>query len=193
MVVSSCDKNFLTPVGGALVYGHNTFLVTKVSEAYPGRANLSPVLDLFITLLQMGRKGLQRLLSDRLDLFRWFHGELSAVCDQAGLRVLPSPHNKISIAVDLSHLVANEEASDAARAATFLGSQLFLRRCSGLRVVVPSESETQVAGHKFRSFGSHCVYPVPYAAAACAIGADKRELELFLNRFLQLVDRLKTK
>lgn len=29
-------------------------LVALVSASYPGRANMSPILDLFITLLQMG-------------------------------------------------------------------------------------------------------------------------------------------
>lgn len=139
LVVSSCDKNFMTPIGGALVYGPDPQLVARVSASYPGRASMSPILDLFITLLQMGQTGLRKLLQDRKRMFLWFKDELTATCNRIGLRVLPSPHNRVSIAVDLSAL-EKEGALDSARAATFLGSQLFLRRCSGLRVVAPSNS-----------------------------------------------------
>ncbi|KAL8455730.1 hypothetical protein Emag_000455 [Eimeria magna] len=188
LVVSSCDKNFLTPVGGSLIYGPDPLLVANVSASYPGRASMSPILDLFITLLQMGQTGLQHLLRERKRLFLWFKEELVATCDPRGLRVLPSPHNKISIALDLSAF-SKGGREDTAKAISFLGSQLFLRRCSGLRVVVPSTAVTEIAGYPFRSFGSHCEYPVPYCSVACAIGADEKELRLFLERFRHLVDQ----
>ncbi|KAL8271840.1 hypothetical protein Esti_004230 [Eimeria stiedai] len=177
LVVSSCDKNFLTPVGGSLVYGPDPQLVAKVSASYPGRASMSPILDLFITLLQMGQTGLQHLLRERKRLFSWFKEELVTTCEPRGLRVLPSPHNKISIALDLSAL-AKGGREDTAKAR--------------LRVVVPSTAVTEIAGHPFRSFGSHCEYPVPYCSVACAIGADEKELRLFLERFRHLVDRTLT-
>lgn len=48
----------MVPVGGAIIYGYNKELVKKVSEVYPGRASAAPILDLFITLLSMGREGI---------------------------------------------------------------------------------------------------------------------------------------
>ncbi|XP_026194171.1 O-phosphoseryl-tRNA(Sec) selenium transferase [Cyclospora cayetanensis] len=184
LVVSSCDKNFLTPVGGALIYGPAPELVSRVSACYPGRASISPILDLLITLLEMGKVGLKQLLRDRKELFAWFKEELTTLCASLGLRVLPSPRNKISIAVDLSTL-KSEAYED--RGPSFLGSQLFFRRCSGLRVVTPSAAATQLAGISLQSFGSHCRFPVPYCAMACAIGAKKEELQLFLQRFGRLI------
>jgi len=54
--VQSTDKNFLVPVGGAIVAAPvPSALLTAVSRIYPGRASLAPVLDLFITLLAMVR------------------------------------------------------------------------------------------------------------------------------------------
>lgn len=55
-VVQSTDKNFLVPVGGAVVTSgrDNTKIVDAVRKSYPGRASISPVLDLLITLLSMG-------------------------------------------------------------------------------------------------------------------------------------------
>ncbi|KAL8430135.1 hypothetical protein Efla_001799 [Eimeria flavescens] len=225
LVVSSSDKNFLTPVGGSLVYGPDPQLVAEVSACYPGRANMSPILDLFITLLQMGQEGLQRLLQERKRLFHMFKDELVKTCEKTGLRLLPSPANRISIALDLSALtegLPEEEAAKTGRfsagcgmirscrsppvdrvsrflttrimlfsAASFLGSQLFIRRCSGLRVVVPSAAVTKVDGVSFCSFGSHCRYPVPYCSVACAIGAEESELRLFLKRFCRVLSEIK--
>jgi O-phospho-L-seryl-tRNASec:L-selenocysteinyl-tRNA synthase len=55
-VVASTDKNFMVPVGGAVVTSGkgNTAVVDAVRRGYPGRASISPILDLLITLLSMG-------------------------------------------------------------------------------------------------------------------------------------------
>lgn len=65
IVISSTDKNFMVPVGGSLVYSNNKKIVKGISEIYPGRACMQPVLDLFITLLSMGKIKLKELLNDR--------------------------------------------------------------------------------------------------------------------------------
>jgi O-phospho-L-seryl-tRNASec:L-selenocysteinyl-tRNA synthase len=45
----------MVPVGGALIYGNNKKLIKSVGEMYPGRASAAPILDLFITLLSLGK------------------------------------------------------------------------------------------------------------------------------------------
>ncbi|PFH35932.1 O-phosphoseryl-tRNA(Sec) selenium transferase [Besnoitia besnoiti] len=164
-VVQSTDKNFLTPVGGAIIAGDPASL-QRIAATYPGRAGSGPVLDLFITLLQMGRTGLTRLLRERRELHAWFAGELEKLCAEVGSRILEARNNRISFALDLSFLedagetntssssgghvgaprhaespdsaqMQPRDAADAksARSLTFFGSALFKRRCSGLRVV----------------------------------------------------------
>ncbi len=63
-VISSTDKNFMVPVGGSFVYSPkaSASLIQAISKNYPGRASMAPVLDLFITLIQMGRNTLLRLV-----------------------------------------------------------------------------------------------------------------------------------
>ena len=34
--VQSCDKNFLVPVGGAVIAGFDAKLIEKISKTYPG-------------------------------------------------------------------------------------------------------------------------------------------------------------
>ena len=43
------------PVGGAVVSGPDSRIVTAVSKLYPGRASVGPILDVFITLLSLVR------------------------------------------------------------------------------------------------------------------------------------------
>lgn len=141
--VQSTDKNFLVPVGGAIVAAPQAKLVDKVSELYPGRASISPLLDLFITLLSLGAAGWKGLLQERKDNAAWFQERLAAAAAKQGLRLLRCPGNKISFAVDLTPLAASLEAKGLGGVdhLTFLGSALFTRRVSGPRVVLCAKPE----------------------------------------------------
>lgn len=76
-------KNFMVPVGGAIIAGHNEKFIEAVSKSYPGsvdfcrselgifirsplgRASVEPIIDVFITLLTLGSSGWKRLLAER--------------------------------------------------------------------------------------------------------------------------------
>ncbi|KAK7198492.1 SLA/LP autoantigen-like protein [Novymonas esmeraldas] len=64
-VVQSGDKNFLVPVGGSIVSSSDKRRCDAVAALYAGRASMSPVTDLFITALSLGRRGMQALWDDR--------------------------------------------------------------------------------------------------------------------------------
>lgn len=185
--VSSTDKNFLVPVGGALIGTgrgkprgasiDRPCLVTAVSNLYPGRASMAPILDLFITLLSMGEAGLRSLLRKRKQVHTLLREQLSALAARHGLRVLNTPHNPISVGLALSSsTVPPNSSSVAAKNITFLGSMLFRRQVSGTRVV-SGASVQKIGDHCFRGFGSHCeAYPVPYLTIAAAIGMEEEEV-----------------
>jgi O-phospho-L-seryl-tRNASec:L-selenocysteinyl-tRNA synthase len=62
-MISSTDKNFMVPVGGSVIYApKKKDLVDKINKFYPGRASLSPILDLFLTFLQLGHQTLKDIL-----------------------------------------------------------------------------------------------------------------------------------
>lgn len=91
--VQSLDKNFLVPVGGAVIAGFDESFIQEISRMYPGervtvsvvtldpqltpvlpeailflcagRASASPSLDVLITLLGLGASGYRKLLSER--------------------------------------------------------------------------------------------------------------------------------
>ena len=78
MLISSTDKNFMVPVGGSIIYAPiKKYLVEKINKFYPGRASASPLMDLFLTLLQMGEVNLRRLLNERKQNFAYLKEKLT--------------------------------------------------------------------------------------------------------------------
>ncbi|KAH7827539.1 O-phospho-L-seryl-tRNA[Sec]:L-selenocysteinyl-tRNA synthase [Monocercomonoides exilis] len=77
-------------------------IVERVSNLFPGRANISPLVDLFITLLSLGWKGYSDLCEKRKQLFVAMQERLKEVAGKHNERLLSTPHNPISMAISLS-------------------------------------------------------------------------------------------
>ncbi|XP_044152467.1 O-phosphoseryl-tRNA(Sec) selenium transferase [Bufo gargarizans] len=175
--VQSLDKNFMVPVGGAVVAGFDSSFLEEISKMYPGRASASPSLDVLITLLSLGSSGYKTLLTERKELFTYLANELKALAAKHNERLLDTPHNPISMAMSLKNLSAK-----GGSAITQLGSMLFTRQVSGARVVPLGTSQT-VSGYVFKGFMSHSNdYPCAYLNAASAIGIKKQDIDLFIKR-----------
>ena len=69
---------------------------------YPGRGSSTPTLDLFITLLSMGREGWNGLLNTRADVFGYLKERLAVLAQERGERILETPANLISLALTLT-------------------------------------------------------------------------------------------
>ncbi|XP_053653555.1 O-phosphoseryl-tRNA(Sec) selenium transferase [Cherax quadricarinatus] len=180
--VQSTDKNFMVPVGGAIIASFNTKFIEEVGKMYPGRASASPILDLFITLLSMGVKGYKQLLGERKELKTFLTRQMEEVAQKHGLRVL-NTKNPISVAMTVP--------SDAHTSLTELGSMMFLRGISGTRVIATTDVKT-IAGVKFIGWGSHSKnYPHPYLTAAACIGITKMDVETFVQRLDKCLEKFK--
>jgi len=105
ILISSTDKNFMVPVGGSLIYSpKRKSLCDKISKLYPGRASASPIIDLFITFLQMGEGTLRQLFKQRKENYRYLKESLDKITEKFGERCLKTPNNKISLAVTLVNM-----------------------------------------------------------------------------------------
>jgi O-phospho-L-seryl-tRNASec:L-selenocysteinyl-tRNA synthase len=62
-----------------------------VRKNYPGRASISPALDLLITLLSMGVEGWRRMLEERKDVYGYMRGKLEVLAEANGARLLVTP------------------------------------------------------------------------------------------------------
>jgi O-phospho-L-seryl-tRNASec:L-selenocysteinyl-tRNA synthase len=206
--VQSGDKNFLTPVGGAVIAGRKDF-VGQVSALYPGRASAAPIVDLFITLLEMGRSGWRRLQADRRTIFSVFLEQLRVFAERRGEILLTHERNDISVALTLQNWkrkptaaktesasqvdpAATEQATTrapptGASAATALGALLFRHRVTGPKVVVPGAVSTKdVCGRRFVGYGTHSdADGPPLLIIACGVGMTMDELTLLMQRLDQ--------
>ncbi|RWS00673.1 O-phosphoseryl-tRNA(Sec) selenium transferase-like protein, partial [Dinothrombium tinctorium] len=126
--VQSCDKNFLVPVGGAIIAGFNESLIREISKTYPGRASATSSLDVFLTLLHLGLNGYRNLLDSRKEMIQYLKNELQILAEKFGERILQTPANRISIGMTLDNFKVDGNATE-------IGSMLFLRGISGARVV----------------------------------------------------------
>ncbi|KYR00610.1 O-phosphoseryl-tRNA(Sec) selenium transferase [Tieghemostelium lacteum] len=187
--VQSTDKNFQVPVGGAIVASPNSDVIDQISKNYPGRASGSPQLDLVITLLSMGKKGWVNLLESRKQLLPYFIESLSKLALKHNQRVLITKDNKISVGLTLASapLVDATVNSSSATKITMIGSQLYSRQCSGSRVVEINNQKKNISSIDFLNYGSHIDhYPFSYLTVACAIGIQKEEIDLFIERLDKL-------
>lgn len=179
-IVQSTDKNFMVPVGGAVVASPSAAFLKQISSCYPGRASIAPVLDLFITLLSIGESGYTDLLRCRQAVVApALLLAVQAITQKYGLDVIPGLSNTISTAVSIDSLPIG------ARNLSFLGSMLFQRNVSGCRVVIGGSAAVQsnIAGFDFHAWGAHMAhYPHSYFTIACAIGLEEKEIETFFSR-----------
>jgi O-phospho-L-seryl-tRNASec:L-selenocysteinyl-tRNA synthase len=188
-VVQSTDKNFLVPVGGAVVAAPRARpgLVATVDKLYPGRAAMAPLLDLLITLLHWGAEGWRAALTAREALRPTAEAALRRAAAALGEQVLDIPENPISMAMTLDSL------KNIGPGPTFLGSMLFARGASGARVVVPGKRQ-EVAGMEFKGYGASCDdYPYAYLTVAAAIGGSAAELDEFIARLEAAVAEFRRK
>lgn len=177
IVVQSTDKNLMVPVGGTIIAAFKDEILDSVSAFYPGRASSSQHLDILITLLSMGTEKYKALLHERKECFSYLKLELQKVADQYGEKVLETPNNPISIGLSLSNFGEN------LKELTQIGSMLFIRHVSGIRVVVESGEDKNISQNMFKNFGSHSnAYPCSYMTAASAIGIQKKDVDLFIKR-----------
>lgn len=174
--VQSTDKNFLVPVGGAIVASQSEDFIRGVAQTYPGRASSSPTVDVFITLLSLGWHGYHQLTLERKEHYKYLRERVEEVAHKYGERVLHTPHNPISIGVTLSGLELSKEEW------TEFGSMLFIRHVSGIRVVSPGSSKT-MGPHSLLNWGAHYDhYPTTYFTAAAAIGMSRHEVDMFASK-----------
>ncbi|KAK8813173.1 hypothetical protein WA158_002765 [Blastocystis sp. Blastoise] len=181
-IISSTDKNLMVPVGGALIYSNNKEFINQIQTHYPGRASMSPVLDVFITFLTAGKNQLIELRKQREELYPYMYSKLVETVSSINESILVTPNNPISIGITLDHLPGD---------ITKFGGMLYTRGVSGSRCVGMSGNKV-IGGITFENYGSHSNhYPHQYMTAACAIGLNKNDVDVFIERFLKTIKQYK--
>lgn len=139
--VASADKNFMVPVSGCILAGFDSTSIDAIADTYAGRASASPALNVFITLLSIGKQDYLRLVKDRKELFLYMKEQMTNLAEKHKEGVLLTKNNPISIALTLESVPNGKES--------LVGSMLFKRRVSGARVV-PKNDTKEICGYAFK-------------------------------------------
>ncbi|XP_035894491.1 O-phosphoseryl-tRNA(Sec) selenium transferase [Anopheles stephensi] len=184
--VQSTDKNLLVPVGGAIVAGFRPDTVEAVAKLYPGRASGSQSLDVLMTLLSLGRRGYEKLMTERKEAHAMLLEGMVKLAEAHGERILPC-RNPISIAMSLASFEATAGRLE------MIGSMLQKRGVSGCRVVSTADSKT-IDGNTFLRWGSHSSRcSVPYLTASASLGMEPQDVTNFLSKLDGVLRKYRTK
>ncbi|XP_013099593.2 O-phosphoseryl-tRNA(Sec) selenium transferase [Stomoxys calcitrans] len=185
MFIQSTDKNLMVPVGGAIVAGFDETTVQNVAKSYAGRASSSQSLDVFMTLLSLGKTGYLNLSKARKNLFMELKQKLNVISKQHGCKVLETKSNRISLAITFESLSIDEP--------TKFGSMLYTRGISGTRVVASGCTKT-IDNFEFKNWGTHeDLVSLPYITVAASIGITEEDINIFLRKFSDLLKKYKEK
>lgn len=150
---------------------------SKRLSSVVGRASATPTIDLFITLMSMGVKGYKQLVKERTESFRLMKSEMQGLARKFGERVLETKNNPISIGkgmnyfssfsfpphamrysiITLSMLLTISamtlcnvlDVNGDGKSISEVGSMLFTRNVSGVRVITGKDVKT-IEGHQFK-------------------------------------------
>lgn len=175
LVIQSTDKNLLVPVGGAIVASSNKKLVDAVAKRYAGRGSSSQTLDVFITLLSLGKEGYLKLVQDRKEMFIYLRQKMRNLSTRHNEKLLITKRNPISVAMTLENFDKTK--------VSMIGSMLFTRGVSGCRIISTLDLKS-IDGYKFQAWGSHISHSnnTAYLTAAAGIGLTKQEIDNFISK-----------
>jgi O-phosphoseryl-tRNA(Sec) selenium transferase len=100
VVIQSTDKNFMVPVGGAVVAATASWpeVMCRMTEGYPGRASVCTHLDMATTLLYLGRSGWRKVLEGREALFPQLQVGIPPMCQESVLNACQAKPNTVASA-----------------------------------------------------------------------------------------------
>lgn len=164
-IIQSTDKNFLTPVGGAVIAAPAKITIEKISRSYAGRASATPIVNFLISMLSLGIKGYQELIEKQITNRKLLEEKLNETARRLNEKVL-DVFNPVAVALSLSNLKKDQLFN--------LGGALYNLRVTGPRVYNPEET----------SFGTCCDnYPTPYIVINSAIGTEKNDIISAVEKF----------
>ncbi len=174
-IIQSTDKNVLTPVGGAIIASPSEEIITKISQAYAGRASAAPIVNFLISMLSLGIEGYQKLLRAQQQNRKLLENKLKGVAEKINEKIL-DVFNPVAVAVSLNNLKKEQLFA--------LGGALYNLRVTGPRVYNPEESV----------FGTCSTeYITPYIVMNAAIGASSEDIISAVERFEKAYDQITQK
>jgi O-phospho-L-seryl-tRNASec:L-selenocysteinyl-tRNA synthase len=167
-VVQSTDKNFLTPIGGAIVAAPKQETLDKISEQYAGRATASPVTQFLAAILALGIKNYEKLRDEQEKNRGYLEENLKKIAEEYGERVL-NVYNPIACAISITN-----------RDPEKVGGALYNLRVTGPRALRATD------------YGSCCKkYPTAYVTMNASIGTRHEDIERAIRKLEEALRQVK--
>jgi O-phospho-L-seryl-tRNASec:L-selenocysteinyl-tRNA synthase len=167
-VVQSTDKNFLTPIGGAIVAAPEQETLDEISEQYAGRATAAPATQFLAAVLALGIKNYENLRDEQGKNREYLEENLKKVAEEYGERVL-NVYNPIACAMSLTN-----------RDPQKIGGALYNLRVTGPRALGPTD------------YGSCCKkYPTAYITMNAAIGTRHEDVEKAVQKLEETLKQVR--
>jgi O-phospho-L-seryl-tRNASec:L-selenocysteinyl-tRNA synthase len=163
-IVQSTDKNFLTPVGGAIITSPNPKILDKISQSYAGRASATPVLELLVALLALGKQKYKDLIEHQKLNRKQLEEAMRMLASELGEDYIES-NNPVSCAMTLTKLNSTQISK--------LGGYLYNLRITGPRVVDPTQNTFGASTEGLKT---------PYIVMNAAIGADSDHIKMSIEK-----------
>jgi O-phospho-L-seryl-tRNASec:L-selenocysteinyl-tRNA synthase len=100
-IIQSTDKNFLTPIGGAIIASPSESFIQEISQCYAGRATAAPIIQFFAAILSLGIQGYEKL-RDTQEQNRLLLGDLLTEFAEAHNERVLQVDNPIASAITLN-------------------------------------------------------------------------------------------
>ena len=171
-IIQSTDKNFLTPVGGAVITSPYSNLIGAISKCYAGRASASPVVQLLVSLLSMGKQGYFSRIEIQKQNRKILEETLTNVAKECNEHIIEC-NNPVSCAMSLKN-VKSEKIQD-------LGGVLYNLRVTGPRII-------NIHKDPFGSCTTEMKWP--YVVMNAAIGVKKEHIVEAVNRLKRAIKQI---
>ena len=87
-VISSSDKNLLTPIGGGIIYSKDKEFINEISKTYPGRACATPIVNTIVSLLSIGINQYKELMKQQKESRKLLYDLLTELANDTNNKVL---------------------------------------------------------------------------------------------------------
>ncbi|MHA1611136.1 MAG: O-phosphoseryl-tRNA(Sec) selenium transferase [Promethearchaeota archaeon] len=178
-IIQSTDKCFLTPVGGAVITSPKEEIITSISQAYAGRASASPVVQLLVSLLSMGKSGYSKKMEEQKQNRLILGQQMKTLADSHNERLIVC-NNPVSCAMTLSQMPSDKIGE--------LGGFLYNMRVTGPRVVNIHQSDFGSCTTKEELAN---VGIISYIVMNAAIGVDPNHISEAIIRLEKAFTQLK--
>ncbi|MHA1379386.1 MAG: O-phosphoseryl-tRNA(Sec) selenium transferase [Candidatus Helarchaeota archaeon] len=168
--IQSTDKNFLTPIGGAIVASSNKEFLEKINQSYAGRGNAAPIIQFLAAILSLGIKKYEKLRDEQEKNLKLLKDSLSEIIEKKGERIL-EVENPAAVAITMTK-----------RDPKKIGTALYTLRATGPRALTPND------------WGScYTNYKTPYLVLNAAIGSKKSDITQILDRLEKALEQTRSK